>query len=182
MAITPPKEPEQGRWHRFVFRYTPTIILAEPFQCFLMVYGMAIGIGVLNGALLNPTKPEIYQVLPLTVLILWASAFFVGSALMGFGLFLVSRLSALSPKDRRWELIGLCIIGTATLVYGLAAPLRLPHETLYDWIQVGVSVSLALSLFVAIVVRATIITSSVFLLAVSRLTRVRLIKEIMRKK
>src|SRR4051812_8806206 len=160
--MTLPEPPRSG-WHSFVFKYTPTIFLSEPFQCFLISYGIATCLSILNAVLFKPELPHLYDVLGASVLVIWALSFFVGSVVMGIGLIKVSRASALSTKDRHWELAGLIIIGAAVLLYGIAVPFRLPRSDTYDWGQMIASMIITFSLFAAIFVRATLITSSVFL-------------------
>lgn len=173
----------RGGFHRWLFRYVPAVILAEPFECFLIAYGITIGVSILNAVFLGDgSTPQLYDVLNKTLLVAWGVAFLVGSAFVGVGLTIASHKSALSPRDRRWEVAGLSIVGTALTLYGVAAPLRLPHGNPYQIITLVASVAILAAWVMAIAVRITLITSPVFLLATSRLTRIRLMKQEIQKR
>lgn len=170
------------RFHRWVFKHTPAIILAEPFECFLIAYGVIIGLIITFNVFLGGSEsPQLYDVLPRVLLLTWAGVFIAGSILIGLGLARASATSAVKTKSRRFEVIGLCITGSALLVYLIASPLRLPHDNLYHWSVLILGSLVLLGWVVAIGVRLTLITSSVFLLATNRLTRIRLLKEELRR-
>lgn len=172
----------KGRFHTWVFRYTPAIMLAEPFECFLIAYGFVIGLIIASNVFLGEAQsPQLYAVLPKVLLLLWALTFAVGSVFIAKGLVDASKASAVSTEVRKSELAGLYIVGSALLLYLVAVPLRLPHDSLYHWSTLISSSIVLLGWLTAIGIRITLITSSVFLLAVSRLTRVRLLKEEFRK-
>lgn len=178
-----------GKFTNFVFRRFPGILLAEPFECFLVLYSMLAGLSIVNSAFNGPAQPQLFVVLGRIGLIIWATVMIVGAILVAYGLIHVSRKehSTTSTDDRKFEYAGLTILLVTFGFYALILPFRL-RDLSNQKLNGGASTEFIifstvlteltlLGFAVAILVRMVTIHSPIWLTAMNRLQRVRMMKK-----
>lgn len=169
-------------WAR-VFRFVPSILLAEPFECFWAVYGMLAAFLVSWGVFKHQGAPAA-AALPRywggdSGVYAWSATLFSAGLLIGLGLFLAGR-SPLSSRPRVVEGSGLGIFTTLMAQEGVLAAIHLPHSGglfVYNLVSTLILAFFSLSALVRIVA----ISSPSGLMAVSRVARIRLIRDQLRK-
>lgn len=172
--------------HRFwsrTFRLVPSIVLAEPFECFWALYGLLAAVAIAVRTARHQYAPAL-GALPRfwggdTGVYAWVAALVVAALLMGLGLLMAGHF----PLDRRPRFVE----GTGLLLFaalmaqeaGLALINAMHGGPLLVY---NVISTLVLSIFtLSALVRVLAISSPAGVMAVSRVSRIRLIRDQLRK-